>query len=61
MKELIRRLVKDGVPYQVQFEREIPGESIPMVVVEGVEELLDEEEQVQERRRGKRKRERHFS
>ncbi len=59
MKELIRRLVKDGIPYAVQFEREIPGESISVVAVEGVEELLDEEEQVQGRQR--RRRQRHFS
>jgi hypothetical protein len=58
MKELIRRLIKDGVPYAVQFERDVPDESIPVVVMEGVDELLDDEDEDQRRRR--RKRERHF-
>ncbi len=59
MKELIRRLVKDGVPYEVQFEREMPQESIPIVVVETADELLDEEQDV--RRRHKEKRQRYFT
>ena len=59
MKELIRRLVKDGVPYQVQFEREVADESIPVVVMENVDELLDEEDEDQRPHRGKR--ERHFT
>jgi hypothetical protein len=58
MKELIRRLIKDGVPYEVQFERDVPDESIPVVVMEGVDELLDEEDDAQ--RPHRRKRERHF-
>jgi len=59
MKELIRRLIKDGVPYQVQFERDVPDESVPVVVMEGVDELLDGEDEDQ--RRHRRKRERHFT
>ena len=59
MKELIRRLVKDGVPYRVQFERDVPDESIPVVVMESVDELLDEEDEDQ--RPHRRKRERHFT
>ena len=59
MKELIRRLIKDGVPYQVQFERGVPDESIPVVVMESVDELLDEEDEDQ--RPYRRKRERHFT
>jgi hypothetical protein len=59
MKELIRRLIKDGVPYQVQFERDVPDESIPVVVMESVDELLDAEDEDQ--RPHRRKRERHFT
>jgi RecA/RadA recombinase len=58
MKELIRRLIKDGVPYQVQFERDVADESIPVVIMEGVDELLDEEDE--DRRPQRRKRERQF-
>jgi len=58
MKELIRRLIKDGVPYEVQFERDVPDESIPVVVMESVDELLDEEDEDQ--RPHRRKRERQF-
>jgi len=58
MKDLIRRLIKDGVPYEVQFEREIPDESIPLVAVETVDELLEEE--AEEARRRRRKKERYF-
>ena len=59
MKELIRRLVKDGVPYQAQFEREMADESIPVVVMENVDELLDEEDEDKRPHRGKSKR--HFT
>jgi len=59
MKELIRRLIKDGVPYQVQFERDVPDESIPVVVMESVDELLDAQDE--EQRPHRRKRERHFT
>jgi len=59
MKELIRRLIKDGVPYQVQFERDVPDESIPVVVMESVDELLDAQDEEQRPRR--RKRGRHFT
>jgi len=58
MKELIRRLIKDGVPYEVKFERDVPDASIPVVVMESVDELLDEEDDDQ--RPHRRKRERHF-
>ena len=58
MKELIRRLIKDGVPYEVQFERDVPDASIPLVVMENATELLDEEEEDQ--RLHRRKRERSF-
>jgi hypothetical protein len=56
MKELIRRLIKDGVPYEVQFERDVPDESIPVVVMESVDELLDEEDEDQRPHRRKRER-----
>ena len=56
MKDLIRRLVKDGVPYEVQFEREIHQDSIPIVAVETADELLDEDHDVRRRRLGKRQR-----
>jgi hypothetical protein len=56
MKELIRRLIEDGVPYEVQFEREIPDESIPVVAVEMVDELLEEEEEEARRHRGRKER-----
>jgi hypothetical protein len=59
MKELIRRLIKDGVPYQVQFERDVADESIPVVVMEGVDELLDEDGEDQ--RPQQRKKKRHFT
>jgi hypothetical protein len=58
MKELIRRLIEDGVPYEVQFEREIPDESIPVVAVEMVDELLEEVEE--EARRHRCRKERYF-
>jgi hypothetical protein len=56
MKELIRRLVKDGVPYEVQFEREVPEASIPVVAVETVDELLEAEEDEYQRRRTRKER-----
>jgi hypothetical protein len=59
MKELIRRLIKDGVPYEVQFERDVPGVSIPLVVIEDATELVDEEEEDQ--RLYHCKRERYFT
>jgi hypothetical protein len=59
MKELIRRLIKDGVPYQVQFERDVADESIAVVVMEGVDELLDEVGEDQ--RPQQRKKKRHFT
>lgn len=56
MKELIKRLMKDGVPYEVQFEREIPESAIPLVVYETAEDLLeDEEDQSAQRSRDPRK------
>ena len=55
MKELIRRLIQDGVPYQVQFERGMANESIPVVVMESVDELLEEEDQRPRRRTRKRR------
>ncbi|MGD8931242.1 MAG: hypothetical protein PVI52_01640 [Chromatiales bacterium] len=45
MKELIRRLIKDGVPYEIQFAREMAAGSIPLVVMETVDDLLAEEEE----------------
>jgi len=43
----------------VQFEREVADESIPVVIMENVDELLDEEDEDQRPHRGKR--ERHFT
>jgi len=45
MKELIKRLMKDGVPYQVQFEREVPESAIPLVVYETAEDLLEQDDE----------------
>lgn len=63
MKELIRRLVKDGVSYQIQFEREVPEQSIPVVVVEAVDELLDDDQDEERRHESDqvKKQERHFT
>ena len=54
MKELIRRLIKDGVPYKIQFEREMAEGSIPVVVMETVDDLLAEDEE-ETRWRGSKK------
>ncbi len=44
LKTLNKRLIAEGFQYQLQFEREIPEASIPIVVVEEVDEILAEEE-----------------
>ena len=54
MKELIRRLIKDGVPYELQFERNTPEASIPVVVVENATEIDDEDDEDQHRHRRKK-------
>jgi hypothetical protein len=59
MRELVRRLVKDGMPFAVQFEREVPDTAIPLVVVESADELLDDEQEEQHRRHDKKHQERH--
>jgi ABC-type dipeptide/oligopeptide/nickel transport system ATPase subunit len=45
LAELTRRLTADGFQYRLQFERDLPESSVPIVVVEGVDELLEEEEE----------------
>jgi hypothetical protein len=47
---LLQRLQADGFAFQVQLERQTPGEAIPVVMVEDVEEWLEEDEE--ERRDG---------
>ncbi|CAK0768038.1 conserved hypothetical protein [Gammaproteobacteria bacterium] len=44
-KELLRRLIRDGFAYSLQFERALPLDSIPVVVMESADELADEEEE----------------
>ncbi len=42
LKQLLERLRADGFQYQVALEREIPGDAIPIVIVEEAEALLEE-------------------
>ncbi len=44
LTELTRRLTADGFQYRLEFERDVPESSVPIVVVEDVEELLEEED-----------------
>jgi hypothetical protein len=44
LKKLIQHLQEDGLNYEVGFERNLPDEGIPIVVLETVEELLAAEE-----------------
>lgn len=60
MKELIKRLMKDGVPYQVQFEREVPESAIPLVVYETAEDLLEDENEEDAQRPRVERKERQF-
>lgn len=46
-KELLRRLIRDGFAYSLQFERALPLASIPVVVLESATELADDEEESQ--------------
>jgi hypothetical protein len=41
LSELTKRLVAEGLQYQVQFERESLAETIPIVVVEDIDSLLE--------------------
>ena len=45
LAELTRRLTADGFQYQLEFERDVPESTVPIVVVEDVDELLEEEEE----------------
>lgn len=60
MKELIKRLMKDGVPYHVQFEREVPESAIPLVVYETADELLEHDEDEDAQRPRDERKERQF-
>lgn len=40
LKTLMQRLNADGFRFQVEFERQIPEESVPVVMVQDVEEIL---------------------
>jgi hypothetical protein len=42
LKELVRRMVAEGFDYKLSFEKEIPEESIKVVVVETPEEVEEE-------------------
>jgi len=42
LKALLERLRADGFQYQVELERQIPTDTIPIVIVEEAEELLEE-------------------
>ena len=44
LQELLRRLVRDGVPYRVQSEGFRAVDDLPIVMVETAQEILDEEE-----------------
>lgn len=44
LQELIRRLTKEGYAYNIALERSVPEASIPVVVVETVDEILSSEE-----------------
>ncbi len=44
LAELTRRLTADGFQYRLEFERDVPESSVPIVVVEDVDELLAEED-----------------
>ena len=44
LQELLRRLIRDGVPYRVQSERFRAVDDLPIVMVETAQEILDEEE-----------------
>lgn len=52
LKTLMQHLNADGFRFQVEFERQIPEEEVPMVVVQDVEEILRQQadsEQVRQR------------
>ncbi len=55
MKALIRNLIKDGIPYEVLFERDMLDDSIPVVVLESIDEILNGEDEEDEVLRRKRK------
>jgi len=41
---LMEKLAEDGFQYQVEFRRDIPGDSIPIVVVDELDDLVAEQE-----------------
>ncbi|OEU66978.1 MAG: hypothetical protein BBJ57_05160 [Desulfobacterales bacterium PC51MH44] len=47
-QELIRRMTREGFSYQVKLERVVPGDSIPVVVVETADEIISEEKREEE-------------
>jgi hypothetical protein len=51
LKTLMQRLNADGFQFQVEFEREIPEEAVPVVVVQDVEEILREQAESEHLRR----------
>lgn len=42
-KQLLRQLVQDGFEYKYQFERDLPGENVPIVVVETADDWAEDE------------------
>jgi hypothetical protein len=44
LAELVARLRADGFQYQVELERQIPADSVPIVIVEEADALLEEED-----------------
>lgn len=44
-ESLLRELTKEGFLYKIQFERDAPQESIPIVVVENVDDILEDDEE----------------
>jgi hypothetical protein len=44
LPRLLKHLKADGLAYEVGFERQLPDDSIPIVVLETVDELLEAEE-----------------
>lgn len=51
LKTLMQRLNADGFQFQVEFEREIPEEAVPVVTVQDVEEILCEQRESEHLRR----------
>lgn len=45
LPKLIKKLQEDGLNYEVDFERQLPDDAIPIVILETVDELLAAEEE----------------